>query len=173
MVALADWAYRGETSMHAWTSEAHLLGGQRTDAKAVAAIVHGETSAVLLIDDETGDLLACCQIDHADPETAYFGLFAVRPGFQGRGIGRAVITEAERRARAAGASRQRMTVIRQRADLIAWYERLGYVRTGVTEPFPYGDERFGKPKVDDLEFVELVKDLRAQKGAAVADTGRV
>ena len=52
-----------------------------------------------------------------------------------------------------------MTVIRQRDDLIAWYERLGYRWTGQTEPFPYGNERFGIPRRPDLEFLVLSKPL--------------
>ena len=52
-----------------------------------------------------------------------------------------------------------MTVVRQRVEADRGDERLGYVRTGATAPFPYGDERFGLPKVDDLEFVVLVKAL--------------
>jgi len=52
-----------------------------------------------------------------------------------------------------------MTVIVQRAELIAWYERRGYVRTGERKPFPYGDERFGLPLRDDLEFEVLRKAL--------------
>ena len=47
----------------------------------------------------------------------------------------------------------------QRDDLIAWYERRGYRRTGKMSPFPYGDERFGIPKRPDLEFELLVKTL--------------
>lgn len=170
VVALVESAYRGETSTLGWTTEAHLLDGQRTDAEEVSAIVAGVTSDVLLAEQE--GMVACCQIDHADPVTAYFGMFAVRPGLQGRGIGRTVLAEAERRALLAGAARQRMTVIRQRADLIAWYERLGYFRTGVTVPWPYGDERYGQPKVDDLEFVELAKDLPSAASRTTAVRAR-
>ncbi len=54
----------------------------------------------------------------------------------------------------------RMTVIRQRTDLIAWYGRLGFRSTGETEPFPYGDERFGRPRRPDLEFVVLEGNVR-------------
>ena len=68
--------------------------------------------------------------------------------------------EAERLARDEWrATLMRMTVIRQRRDLIAWYERLGYRPTGETEPFPYGDERFGIPTRPDLAFAVLVKPL--------------
>ena len=46
-----------------------------------------------------------------------------------------------------------------REDLIAWYERRGYVRTGEQRPFPYGDERFGRPRRTDLSFAVLSKEL--------------
>ncbi len=50
-----------------------------------------------------------------------------------------------------------MTVINVRETLIAWYLRRGYAKTGATEAFPYGDDRFGKPLRDDLCFVVLEK----------------
>ena len=53
-----------------------------------------------------------------------------------------------------------MTVIDIRDELIAFYERRGYRRTGVLKPFPYGDARFGLPTRDDLRFEVLEKDLR-------------
>jgi hypothetical protein len=52
-----------------------------------------------------------------------------------------------------------MTVVAQRTDLIAWYLRRGYAATGETRPFPYGDERFGRPRRDDLAFTVLAKPL--------------
>lgn len=96
----------------------------------------------------------------ADGGSAYFGMFAVDPTLQGGGVGKFVLAEAERYAHdELGASRMEMTVIEQRPELIAWYERRGYVRTGVLKAFPYGDERFGEPKVDDLRMAVLEKPL--------------
>ena len=59
----------------------------------------------------------------------------------------------------------RMTVIDIRDSLIAFYQRRGYVRTGIHKAFPYGDERFGIPLRDDLRFEVLEKDLRAETAA--------
>ena len=53
----------------------------------------------------------------------------------------------------------RMTVIDCRDELIAFYERRGYARTGIKKPFPYGDKRFGIPRRDDLRFEVLEKPL--------------
>jgi ribosomal protein S18 acetylase RimI-like enzyme len=87
-------------------------------------------------------------------------MFSVRPGLQGAGIGGQVLAEAERFARDEfGMDVMRMTVIDLREELIAWYERRGYRRTGIKKPFPYGDERFGIPLRDDLRFEVLEKTL--------------
>jgi len=79
---------------------------------------------------------------------------------QAGGLGRLMIAAAEAEAVVRfGARTMRMTVIRQRPELIAWYERRGYALTGETEPFPLSDERFGLPRRRDLEFVVLEKGL--------------
>ena len=57
-----------------------------------------------------------------------------------------------------------MTVIRQRAELIAYYERRGYRRTGEERPFPYGDQRFGLPRRPDLSFIVMEKALEPSGG---------
>ncbi|MFJ7156369.1 GNAT family N-acetyltransferase [Streptomyces sp. NPDC101118] len=158
LVALVESAYRGDASRAGWTTEADILEGQRTDPEGVRAIVDATDSTLLVVERE-GRIIACCQLEHRG-DSAYFGMFAVRPELQGAGLGKLIIAEAERRVRDAwGAGEMQMTVISAREELIAWYERRGYRRTGKTSPFPYGDERFGIPQRDDLEFELLVKAL--------------
>ncbi|SDM44751.1 GNAT family N-acetyltransferase [Streptomyces wuyuanensis] len=158
LVELIESAYRGDSSRAGWTTEADILDGQRTDPEGVRQVI-GAAGSKLLVVRRDDRIVACCQLEHRG-DAAYFGMFAVRPGLQGGGLGRQVIAEAERLVRETwGVTEMHMTVISVREELIAWYERRGYRRTGRMTPFPYGDERFGVPRRDDLQFELLVKSL--------------
>lgn len=157
IVGLVERAYRGEPSRAGWTTEADLLDGQRTDAREVEALLEAEGSQILLGLDDGVIVATAALTDEGD--ALYFGMFAVEPTRQGLGWGGTLLAEAERRAREAGLWAVRMTVIAQRAELIAYYRRRGYQATGDIAPFPYGDPRFGQPKRDDLYFVVLEKRL--------------
>ncbi len=162
LVELVTRAYRGEASRTGWTTEADLLEGQRIDPEVLRGDVERPRSQVLLA-ERNGVLVACAHVAverDGDGEAGYFGMFAVDPARQGGGTGRAVLAEAERIVREEfGMVRMQMTVIVQRAELIEWYLRRGYRRTGVLKPFPYGDDRFGVPLRDDLRFEVLEKEL--------------
>ncbi len=158
VVALVESAYRGDASRTGWTTEADLLDGRRTGPDDVLACINRTRSQVLLAERD-GKLLACAHVADEDG-SGYFGMFSVVPGLQRAGVGRQVLAEAERIVRDQfGLPLMRMTVIDVREELIAYYERRGYRRTGVKKPFPYGDVRFGLPKRGDLRFEVLEKAL--------------
>lgn len=164
LIALVTSAYRGDASRQGWTTEAHLLDGQRIDADMLRADLDAPGSLILLAEDEHRHAIGCARIatvpaDDGVP-TAEFGMFSIRPDLQGGGLGRMLLAEAERIARdTLGCARMRMTVIDCRDELLAWYARRGYVRTGVTKPFPYDDPRYGIPKRAGLRFEVLDKAL--------------
>ncbi|CAG7570889.1 acetyltransferase (GNAT) family protein [Barrientosiimonas humi] len=158
VVTLVTSSYRGEASRAGWTTEADLLDGERLDPQVLRADIERPDSKVLLA-ERSGELVACAHVAVEDG-AGYFGMFAVRPDLQGAGLGKQVLGEAERVAREEWRlPAMRMTVLTARADLIAFYERRGFRRTGATKPFPYGDERFGRPRREDLEFAVLEKQL--------------
>jgi len=159
IVALVESAYRGDSSRRGWTTEVDLLGGQRTDAEGVRAAIEKDGSVIVLAERD-GVLLGCANLERQG-KAGYFGMFAVDPMLQGGGIGDAILRECERLARAWGLQAMRMTVLWMRHELIAWYQRRGYSAAGERAPFPYGDERFGQPRREDLWFEVYVKRLGA------------
>ena len=158
LVALINSAYRGDSSRRGWTTEADLLGGQRVDRAMVCEALKG-TGRVLLVLERSGRREACVALE-LRRNRGYLGLLTVRPDRQGQGIGQKLLVAAERWVRVRWKQRRvEMTVLAQRSDLLAWYARRGYRRTGHTRPFPYGDERFGIPKIPTLRFVVLAKTI--------------
>ncbi len=163
LVALVESAYRGDASRAGWTTEADMLDGRRTGPDDIQACIDRPHSRIVIAERANGEssteLLACAHVAEEDG-AGYFGMFSVRPNQQGGGIGKAVLGEAERIVREEWQLPAiRMTVIDLRDELIAFYERRGYRRTGIKKPFPYGDERFGIPRRDDLRFEVLEKNL--------------
>jgi ribosomal protein S18 acetylase RimI-like enzyme len=162
IVALVESAYRGAPSRAGWTTEADLLDGRRTDEADVTANLTAADSLMLLAVDEAQEelLVGCCHLKRAAPETAYFGMFAVAPTRQAAGIGRLLLDAAEALAVSRwSATAMEMTVLGQRTDLIAWYQRRGYQPTGATTGWPHRSKTFGRPRRDDLYFATLSKPL--------------
>ena len=157
LCALVNSAYRGEGSKRGWTTEADLLGGQRTDEDKLREMIAEPGSRVELAEEE-GILVGCVHLRKEPSGACYLGMLTIDPARQAGGLGKLLLARCEALAAEWGCARLRMTVIASRAELIAYYERRGYRRTGVEEPFPEHDPRFGLPKVKGLKFVELIKE---------------
>lgn len=157
--ALIESAYRGDSATKGWTHESYLLGGQRTDAESLRAIINDPASEILVAIGASG-ICGCVQISDAGAGLGYLGLLAVDPNLQAGGLGKQLMTAAEATlADDLNATCVEMTVINLRIELIAYYERRGYSVTGEMRPFPYDDERFGVPQSRNLDFVVLEKRL--------------
>lgn len=158
LVVLVTSAYRGDVSRQGWTTEADILDGNRIDPEVLRGDIERPQSQVLIAERD-GTMLACAHVC-VDGDAGYFGMFAVRPDLQNAGVGRQVLAAAEAVVRDEWRlSVMRMTVIDLRQELIEWYLRRGYRRTGIKKPFPATDPRFGLPKRDDLRFEVLEKAL--------------
>jgi GNAT superfamily N-acetyltransferase len=129
-------------------------------------------NAVLLkwIERPDEEASGCVWLEPLDAQTWYLGSLAADHARQNSGLGRRLLAAAEDWIRAHGGTRVRMTVVNVRETLIAWYLRRGYQLTGETEPFPYGDNRFGTPLRDDLSFVVLQRDLTVDSTDSERDT---
>ncbi len=157
IVALVESVYRGESAAQGWTSESDILDGQRTDAAMIQQMMLSPDNFFYVIDQDRKTLLASVHLKK-EPTLGYIGMVAVSTLVQNQGLGKKLLIFCEEKIRSWSLRRAQITVIHTRSELIAWYERFGYVRTGVSYPFPE-DPRFGEPKVVGLELVELVKCL--------------
>ncbi|WP_375397851.1 GNAT family N-acetyltransferase [uncultured Sphingomonas sp.] len=133
---LIERAYRGDTARLGWTHEADLIEGDRTDQATLAAIID-DPDMRLLVAERGGMPIGCVAVtDHGDC-MAYLGMLCVDPRLQAAGLGGQLIQAAEELARRTFSARHiEMTVIERRLDLIAYYERRGYARTGERRDFP-------------------------------------
>jgi ribosomal protein S18 acetylase RimI-like enzyme len=149
---LVNAAYSGPDAAHGWTPETHIHAGPRTTLAEVQAILADPAQRILLC--HAPDLLGSVQIDAG----GHLGMLAVPPRRQAGGIGRALLAHAEDRARALWACDSlTLTAISLQTNLISYYERRGYQRTGRREPFPH-DEQPGALR-QDFDLIELKKPL--------------
>ncbi|HMV82725.1 MAG TPA: GNAT family N-acetyltransferase [Blastocatellia bacterium] len=154
---LVNSAYRGNAGQAGWTSEADLLDGQRTDLEEVQSLIQSADSMILLCLQHSEVIGSVLLQNHET--SAYLGMFVVRPDLQGNGIGKQFLLAAERTAQQEwGVTKITMSVITLRQELIAFYQRRGYRRTGQTMPFP-DNPAAGIPKVPNLQFEILEKNL--------------
>ncbi|WP_426492078.1 GNAT family N-acetyltransferase [Hymenobacter sp. 102] len=155
---LVNRAYRGEASEQGWTTESHLLAGQRTDEADLRAQLHTPGVTFLLARTSTGELVGSVFLQPQGADL-YLGMLSVEPTRQAQGLGRQLVTAAENFARQQGCTGIRITVISVRHELLAWYERLGFRPTGETVEFPT-DPRFGIPRQPEpLVLLVLRKEL--------------
>ncbi len=159
VVALVNAAYRGESSRAGWTTEADLLGGQRTDAQEILHLI-GSADSMILLCLRGGEIVGSVNLQREEGGTAYLGMLVIKPVLQGNGLGSRFLATTEKLARSEWqVVRMQIQVITLRDELIAWYQRRGYRRSGEIRPFPATEPRFGLPKVADLRFEVLEKIL--------------
>ena len=155
LISLINKAYRGDESRRGWTTEAHLLEGElRTDEKDLLQLMQMPDAAFLKYINEDGVIQGTVFLKKAD-DKMYLGMLSVSPLLQSQGIGKELMADAESYARKCGCNTVFMKVISVRHELIAWYERKGYYKTGERETFPPGNQ-FGIP-TQPLEFLLMEK----------------
>ena len=168
VIDLANRAYRSTGEGASWNSENGLIEGSRLTESSLREdlarpgaqlLVWREAAGPATSEPAAAALAGTVFLQPKEDAIWYLGLLTVRPGGQNRGSGKELLATAEDYVRKQGGKRIRMTVLAVRETLISWYQRRGYRETGVTEAWPYGDERFGKPLRDDLYFVVLEKSL--------------
>ena len=158
LVELVNCSYYGELACQGWTNVNALVDGHRTNIDALYDIINTTESVILIFFDKVKQVqIGCASVQRKqDIKIAEIGMLAVRPDFQKRGYGKMILSVVEKYAIDQwNVDYIEMTVVIQRSELIAYYNRRGYTDTGQREPFP--PDEFGRPKRNDLEFCTLRK----------------
>lgn len=160
IATFVNQAYRGDESKKGWTTEAHLLDGQRTDAADIREKINLPLEGIFLLRNEKKELLGSVYLKKASEDTAYLGMLSVGPNQQSLGTGKKILELSEKISKEYWNSKKiKMTVIEERLELIEYYQRRGYEKTGEIEPFPMNNRRFGIPKVPFIQMIVLEKKI--------------
>ncbi|KAH8774587.1 putative N-acetyltransferase, GNAT family [Diaporthe sp. PMI_573] len=177
---LIQTSFRTEDTRARWTGSTELASQFHISVDEVLASFNKPECAVLVATDPTdGSIVASVECvrrrttaaadnnnnnDDDDDDLARLSMLAVDNSRQRAGLGRAVLARAEDYCRREwGVTRLGLNALSTREELISWYVRCGFERTGETSAFPR--DRFPGLKLpEDLCFVELEKDLLATGG---------
>jgi ribosomal protein S18 acetylase RimI-like enzyme len=120
--------------LHLWRTAGHGVHLRPTDSRGEIARKQERDPDLFLLAEEDGRLIGTV-LGGWDGRRGLVYHLAVAPAYRGRGIGRALMAELERRFRAKGCLRVYMLVARDNTGAQAFYEHLGYERLDDVVPF--------------------------------------
>jgi ribosomal protein S18 acetylase RimI-like enzyme len=155
LATLVNRAYRPSSQQDmGWTHEANLIAGKRTTVEQIISLF-GNDSAILTLSNNKQ--IAACVYIQKNKSFAYIGMLATDPRLQAQGLGKSMLSHAEKyAAESFQTSKFKISVISSRPELFAFYERRGYVFTGETEAYPFS-AGVGQPMVEDIRVLSLTK----------------
>ena len=154
IVQLVNKAYRPEAGVSGWTHESDLVSGSRTRISQIEAILSTPDS-VIIVGLKGSEIASCVHVEK-DQSHSHIGMLAVNSVLQGAGLGKQMLAQAESYASENfGSEKFIMGVVTSRAELIAFYLRQGYQKTGLITDYPesagVGIPRHAGLKVEVLE----------------------
>lgn len=168
IVDLVNRAYRPDSSNCGWTHESHLVAGDRVSLELIQALFRSRSFVLVLCKDR--DIVACVHVQ-GNASAAWIGMLATEPAWQAQGVGKRMLQYAEAYAvEFLNAGIVQLSVLAARPELIAFYERQGYSRTGQIEDYPVA-AGIGQPLFDGLKVEMLAKRTRLPASRPIAKFG--
>lgn len=165
---LVNAAYRPSHDAAGWTHESELVAGERTTPAQVVETIRRPNS-VILVRCRKSAAVACVQIEK-EGNNSHIGMLAVDPALQAAGIGKQMLALAENYAIGTfGAEKFILVVVSARSELIAFYLRRGYQKTGSLMDYPISAGA-GVPRNSGLkiEVLEKWSNITVDRDAAQA-----
>ncbi|AZP29215.1 MULTISPECIES: GNAT family N-acetyltransferase [Acinetobacter] len=158
LVVLINKSYR-EQQDRSWTTELDWVEGQRITEFQLEAQLQLRNSTLLIAETSVSKLIACIGLTFENNQVE-IGTFCTDPQVQNMRVGRSVLEYAEQYALKEDPhlTSALMYVLDVRSELIAYYERRGYMKTGNKQSYPV-EANVGVPRVP-IKLVEMKKDLR-------------
>jgi ribosomal protein S18 acetylase RimI-like enzyme len=154
IVSLVNSAYRPSGEIKGWTHESKIVEGLRVTVEQVQALL--VPNSVIFVAEQGLELLACVHL-HMENNCAHIGMLATNPNFQENGYGKKMLAHAENYAvENFSANKFEMVVISERVELVSFYLRRGYQKTGRVNGYPVS-AGVGIPKVQGLTIEVLQK----------------
>ena len=159
IATLVNGAYRPESGVIGWTHESDLVAGSRTSAAQILETLSRHHSVILVgLNNEA--IVACAHVEK-NGNSSHIGMLAVNPIFQGAGVGKLMLAEAEKYASSVfGSEKFVMVVVSERTELISFYLRRGYQKTGLVLDYPIS-AGVGIPKNPEMKIEALEKRLNS------------
>jgi GNAT superfamily N-acetyltransferase len=132
----------------AFEIERDFRQGDRTSATEIRRLMDRET---FLVAEHMGRLVGAVEV-RVEERAGYFGMLAVDATARRAGTGRALVEAAEDHCRLAGCTVMTLSTGEDRAELIPYYEKMGYRLTAIETS---NSAAFKRP----IRVVKMEKDL--------------
>ncbi|KAF7561095.1 hypothetical protein G7046_g3045 [Stylonectria norvegica] len=152
-------AFRSDDIRQNWTADMDLSSRFVMDIEEIINSITRPDGVTLVATTEDNTIVGSVGVWKKTADLARISMLAVDQQQQRGGIGHRLLSHAESYCQETwGVGKTGLNALSPREQLIAWYERCGYVRTGEQTPFRL--ERLGvDEKETDMFFVEMEKVL--------------
>lgn len=155
IAGIVNAAYRPSPGASGWTHESELVDGDRISPDQVTKTIR-KPNSVILVGLKDSAIVACVHIEK-EGVNGHIGMLAVSPVLQTAGFGKKMLSLAENYALEVFAAENfNLVVLSSRSELIAFYLRRGYQRTGSVMDYPLS-AGVGIPKNPALKIEVLQK----------------
>lgn len=158
---ISNKAYKGNGQ--GWTDWAHLQNilqdVTRTNENDVQALMERYPSVFVIYTGEDGTLQGSLYLEDIGEKKYHLWLMAVDPSRQNQGIGRKLLNGACEYSKQNGYELIELLTSTSRVEVVAWYERCGFTKTGKVVQFDLSTV-IPVPIGSLSEEVEMVKYLR-------------